>query len=52
MPAAGLRLADGSTIVTADHARRQQEHTVLVTEQGYEVLTPAGASGPATAAAA
>jgi methionyl aminopeptidase len=33
-------LADGWTIVTADHSLSAQwEHTVLVTENGYEVLT-------------
>ena len=33
-------LADGWTIVTADHSLSAQwEHTVLVTEEGYEVLT-------------
>ncbi|KXW56302.1 type I methionyl aminopeptidase [Ferrovum sp. PN-J185] len=34
------QLADGWTIVTADHSLSAQwEHTVLVTETGYEVLT-------------
>jgi methionyl aminopeptidase len=34
------QLADGWTIVTADHSLSAQwEHTVLVTEEGYEVLT-------------
>jgi methionyl aminopeptidase len=39
--AAGIReLADGWTIVTKDHSLSAQwEHTVLVTETGYEVLT-------------
>lgn len=38
--AAVRRLADGWTIVTADHSLSAQwEHTVLVTEQGFEVLT-------------
>ena len=33
-------LADGWTIVTKDHSLSAQwEHTVLVTESGYEVLT-------------
>jgi methionyl aminopeptidase len=33
-------LADGWTIVTKDHSLSAQwEHTVLVTEVGYEVLT-------------
>ena len=38
---AGIRqLADGWTIVTKDHSLSAQwEHTVLVTETGYEVLT-------------
>jgi methionyl aminopeptidase len=38
---AGIRqLADGWTIVTKDHSPSAQwEHTVLVTESGYEVLT-------------
>ena len=52
---AGIRgLADGWTIVTADHSLSAQwEHTVLVTEQGYEVLTlSAGAPAPPLAAAA
>jgi methionyl aminopeptidase len=34
------QLADGWTIVTADHSLSAQwEHTVLVTESGYEILT-------------
>jgi methionyl aminopeptidase len=42
-------LADGWTIVTKDHSLSAQwEHTVLVTEQRYEVLTlSAGAPPPA-----
>jgi methionyl aminopeptidase len=38
---AGIRqLADGWTVVTKDHSLSAQwEHTVLVTEQGHEVLT-------------
>jgi methionyl aminopeptidase len=42
-------LADGWTIVTKDHSLSAQwEHTVLVTEQGYEVLTMSpGAPPPA-----
>ena len=38
---AGIRcLADGWTIVTADHSLSAQwEHTVLVTNDGYEILT-------------
>ena len=31
---------DGWTVITKDHSLSAQwEHTVLVTEQGYEVLT-------------
>jgi methionyl aminopeptidase len=44
-------LADGWTVVTADHSLSAQwEHTVLVTETGYEVLTvsPGVPSPPAT----
>lgn len=43
---AGIRqLADGWTIVTKDHSLSAQwEHTVLVTESGYEVLTVSAAS--------
>jgi methionyl aminopeptidase len=38
-------LADGWTIVTKDHSLSAQwEHTVLVTETGYEVLTRSAAS--------
>jgi methionyl aminopeptidase len=34
------QLADGWTIVTADHSPSAQwEHTILVTEEGFEVLT-------------
>jgi methionyl aminopeptidase len=46
---AGIReLADGWTIVTKDHSLSAQwEHTVLVTQSGYEVLTrSAGALTP------
>jgi len=46
----GIRqLADGWTIVTKDHSLSAQwEHTVLVTETGYEVLTlSAGSPAPA-----
>ena len=33
-------LSDGWTVVTKDHSLSAQwEHTVLVTETGYEVLT-------------
>ncbi len=53
-------LGDGWTVVTKDHALSAQwEHTVLVTESGYEVLTlsqdspppPAFVSAPSTLAA-
>jgi methionyl aminopeptidase len=46
---AGIRaLADGWTIVTADHSLSAQwEHTVLVTPEGFEVMTlSAGAPPP------
>ncbi len=45
---AGIRqLADGWTIVTKDHSLSAQwEHTVLVTETGYDVLTVSAASPP------
>jgi methionyl aminopeptidase len=40
-------LADGWTIVTKDHSLSAQwEHTVLVTENGYEVLTVSTGSPP------
>ena len=43
------QLADGWTVVTKDHSLSAQwEHTVLVTDSGYEVLTlSAGAPPPA-----
>ncbi len=43
---AGIReLADGWTIVTKDHSLSAQwEHTILVTETGFEVLTMSAAS--------
>jgi len=48
----GIRcLADGWTVVTADHSLSAQwEHTVLVTDTGYEVLTlsPGTPAPPAT----
>ena len=46
--AAIRELADGWTIVTKDHSLSAQwEHTVLVTESGYEVLTVSAATpGP------
>jgi methionyl aminopeptidase len=45
----GIRsLADGWTIVTADHSLSAQwEHTVLVTPEGYEVLTVSAGMPPA-----
>ena len=45
---AGIRsLADGWTIVTADHSLSAQwEHTVLVTKDGYEVLTVSASAPP------
>jgi methionyl aminopeptidase len=45
----GIRcLADGWTIVTADHSLSAQwEHTVLVTDDGYEVLTTSAGAPPA-----
>ena len=44
----GIReLADGWTIVTKDHSLSAQwEHTVLVTESGYEVLTLSDGTPP------
>jgi methionyl aminopeptidase len=40
-------LADGWTVVTKDHSLSAQwEHTVLVTETGYEVLTVSGGARP------
>ena len=49
----GIRsLADGWTIVTADHSLSAQwEHTILVTDDGFEVMTTsAGAPAPPPAA--
>ena len=41
------QLADGWTIVTADHSLSAQwEHTVLVTAEGFEVLTLSLGSPP------
>ena len=41
------QLADGWTIVTADHSLSAQwEHTVLVTATGYEVLTQSAGTPP------
>ena len=46
------QLADGWTIVTKDHSLSAQwEHTVLVSETGYEVLTLSAGSPPAPALA-
>ena len=46
-------LADGWTIVTADHSLSAQwEHTVLVTPDGYEVLTVSAGTPPPPAIAA
>ena len=44
----GIRcLADGWTIVTADHSLSAQwEHTVLVTQDGYEILTQSAGTPP------
>ena len=49
----GIRcLADGWTIVTADHSLSAQwEHTVLVTDAGYEVLTVSDGAPPPPATA-
>jgi len=51
---AGLRdirqMNDGWTIVTKDHSLSAQwEHTVLVTESGYEVLTVSAGTPPVPA---
>jgi len=45
-------LADGWTIVTKDHSLSAQwEHTVMVTDSGFEVLTQsAGTPAPPVAA--
>jgi methionyl aminopeptidase len=44
------QLADGWTIVTADHSLSAQwEHTVLVTDEAFEVLTISAGSPPAPA---
>ena len=44
-------LADGWTIVTKDHSLSAQwEHTVLVTDQGYEVMTQSAGTPPAPGA--
>ncbi len=40
-------LPDGWTVVTKDHSLSAQwEHTILVTDDGYEVLTPRGDEEP------
>ncbi len=44
------QLGDGWTIVTKDHSLSAQwEHTILVTETGYEVLTVSAGTPPASA---
>jgi methionyl aminopeptidase len=44
------QLADGWTIVTADHSLSAQwEHTVLVTDDAFEVLTLSRGAPPAPA---
>lgn len=49
--AAIRELADGWTIVTKDHSLSAQwEHTVLVTESGYDVLTRSDGTPPPPAA--
>ncbi len=49
--AAIRELADGWTIVTKDHSLSAQwEHTVLVTETGYDVLTHSDGSPPPSSA--
>ena len=48
--AAIRELADGWTIVTKDHSLSAQwEHTVLVTDSGFEVLTVSKGAPPAPA---
>lgn len=48
---AGIReLSDGWTIVTKDHSLSAQwEHTILVTDQGYEILTQSAGTPPPAA---
>ncbi len=49
--AAIRELSDGWTIVTKDHSLSAQwEHTVLVTAQGFEVLTQSAGTPPPPAA--
>ena len=44
------QLNDGWTIVTKDHSLSAQwEHTVLVTESGFEVMTLSAGSPPPSA---
>jgi methionyl aminopeptidase len=47
----GIRqLGDGWTVVTKDHALSAQwEHTILVTDNGFEVLTLSPGAPPAPA---
>ncbi len=46
-------LGDGWTVVTADHSLSAQwEHTVLVTEDGFEVLTVSTGTPPPPVSAA
>jgi methionyl aminopeptidase len=46
-------LPDGWTVVTKDQSLSAQwEHTILVTDQGFEVLTLGAGAGPPAAAAA
>jgi len=48
--AAIRELADGWTIVTKDHSLSAQwEHTVAVTDSGYEVMTRSAGTPPAPA---
>ncbi len=45
--AAIRQLADGWTVVTKDHSLSAQwEHTVLVTDSGFEVLTVSSGAPP------
>jgi methionyl aminopeptidase len=47
------QLADGWTVVTKDHSLSAQwEHTVLVTESGYEILTLSAGTPPPPASVA
>jgi methionyl aminopeptidase len=41
------QLADGWTVVTKDHSLSAQwEHTVLVTDTGFEILTQSAGTPP------